>query len=391
MKFVCAVVLLVVFSITQALVRVPLKVIENPIQDVKNMGGIRQRLQLRYSGGTPGDAPEPLTDYLDAQYYGDIGIGTPPQTFTVVFDTGSSNLWVPSKKCSLLDIACRTHDRYDSSKSSTYVKNGTTFAIRYGSGSLEGFISQDTVTIAGLVVKNVLFAEATKQPGISFVAAKFDGILGMGWPSISVDNIPTVFEDMVAQGLVGSPVFGFYLSRDEHSKLGGELLLGGTDPSHFIGNLSYIPLSAETYWQFKMDGIKIKGQTSPFCQGGCNAIADTGTSLIAGPTDQVNKLNEQLGATKLAIVNEYTFDCSKINSLPIIAFTIGGMDFNLTGAEYVLDVSQNGQTLCVSGFMGIDLPSKVGPLWILGDVFIGTYYTEFDIANKRVGFAHARI
>jgi len=391
MKFACAVVLIAVFSITQALVRVPLKVVKDPIQDVKNMGGIRQRLQLKYNGGTPGDAPEPLTNYLDAQYYGDIGIGTPPQTFTVVFDTGSSNLWVPSKSCNLLDFACRTHNRYDSKASSTYVKNGTSFAIQYGSGSLEGFISQDTVTVAGLVVKNVLFAEATKQPGISFIAAKFDGILGMGWPSISVNHIPTVFEDMVSQGLVPSPVFGFYLSRNENSTVGGELLLGGTDPNHFVGNLTYIPLSAETYWQFKMDGIKLNGQTTAFCQGGCNAIADTGTSLIAGPTEQVNKLNEQLGATKLAIVNEYTFDCSTINSLPPISFTIGGMDFNLTGPEYVLDVSQGGQTLCVSGFMGIDLPTKVGPLWILGDVFIGNYYTEFDIANKRLGFAHAKI
>lgn len=70
-----------------------------------------------------------------------------------------------------------------------------------------------SLQIGNLAVKGQLFAEAVKQPGITFVAAKFDGILGMGYPRISVDGAPTVFDDIMNQKLVDNNLFSFYLNR----------------------------------------------------------------------------------------------------------------------------------------------------------------------------------
>lgn len=429
---------------------------------------------------------------MTLQYYGEVGLGTPAQTFKVVFDTGSSNLWVPSSKCSFTQLPCLFHTKYDSSKSSTYEEDGAYFAIQYGSGSLSGFLSKDTLTWGGEKVKHQTFAEATKEPGLAFLTARFDGILGMGFPEIAVDQVTPPFVNMVEQELVAKPVFSFWLNRKQGGEEGGELVLGGVDKKHYVGKHVWVPVTKRGYWQFKMDSLTVSNST--FCDGGCAAIADTGTSLIAGPTEEVNKLNQVIGAQtvpsldycknlasavgermstlsedakqgadlcrqlnlcqadrnvfqsrKLAAVqpvagkedavsaecalcesltslfpeslglavdqgdltarlesrceelsssNQLTagqasVDCSKIPDMPDVDFEIGGETFTLSASQYVLQIKIAGRTQCLSGFMGLDVPAPLGPLWILGDVFLGPWHTVFDYGKSRVGFAEA--
>ncbi|XP_048401639.1 cathepsin D-like isoform X1 [Stegostoma tigrinum] len=383
------------FAVCNGLLRIPLRKFRSIRQTFTDSANSIEELvagdqSTKYNLGSPqskGPTPEMLKNYLDAQYYGEIGIGTPPQIFTVIFDTGSSNLWVPSIHCSLTDIACLVHHKYNSDKSSTYVKNGTQFAIQYGTGSLSGYLSQDTITIGDLNIQNQLFGEAIKQPGAAFIAAKFDGILGLAYPQISVDGVDPVFDNIMRQKLLQRNVFSFYLNRNPDTQPGGELLLGGTDPKYYTGEFFYLNVTRQAYWQVQMDNIAI-GETLVLCKGGCSAIVDTGTSLITGPTVEIQALQKSIGAIPLT-QGQYKVDCDKVASLPPINFRLGGQTFTLTGEQYILKVKQIGMTICLSGFVALDIPPPAGPMWILGDVFIGQYYTEFDRDNNRVGFAKA--
>ncbi|WCJ37538.1 Aspartic proteinase [Euphorbia peplus] len=432
-----------------------------------------------------------LENYLDAQYYGEIAIGTPPQTFTVVFDTGSSNLWVPSSKC-YLSVACYLHSRYKASQSNTYKKNGTSAAITYGTGSISGYFSEDNVRVGDLIVKNQSFIEATKEPGLTFLAAKFDGILGLGFQEISVGNAVPVWYSMISQGLVPEQVFSFWLNRKSNGEEGGEIVFGGMDSSHYTGEHTYVNVTRRGYWQFDMGDVLISNETTGYCADGCKAIADSGTSLLAGPLTVISQINHAIGASGVVsqecktVVEQYgkvilemlvtqaapekicsqigfcTFDgnrgvsgnlesvvdesnnkasdglhdgsctacemmvvwmknrlklnetedqilnyvnslcerlpspngesavdCKSVSSMPSVSFTIGGKVFELTPEQYILQVGEGAAAQCISGFLALDVPPPAGPLWILGDVFMGPYHTVFDYANLRVGFAEA--
>ncbi|XP_038608802.1 napsin-A [Tachyglossus aculeatus] len=331
---------------------------------------------------------EPLTNYLDAQYFGEIGLGTPPQRFSVVFDTGSSNLWVPSRHCSFFNLACWLHHRYDSSASSSFRPNGSHFAIRYGTGRLDGFLSQDTLTIGKLKGKAVPFGEAVHQPGLVFILAHFDGILGLGYPALAAGGAQPVFDALLEQGLLDAPIFSFYFNRDPSGEEGGELVLGGKDPDHYMGELHFLNVTRKAYWQIQMDEVAVGPQLT-LCKGGCQAIVDTGTSLITGPKPEIRALQRAIGALPV-FGGEYVVPCESLPSLPVVSFHLGGVWFNLTAEQYVLKITSLGTSVCLSGFLGLDIPPPAGPLWILGDVFLGPHYTVFDRQLDHVGLARAQ-
>lgn len=263
---------------------------------------------------------------MDAQYYGDVSIGTPAQTFTVIFDTGSSNLWVPSTECPLLSVACQLHKKYNAKKSSTYQKNSTDFSIKYGSGGVSGHWSQDTVSVGGLSATGVTFGEATKMSGVSFLASKFDGILGMAFSAISVDHITPVFQVLMQEGKVSDGSFAFFLT-DKAGEEGSALVLGGVDPQFASTPFKYYPVSLEAWWVIDVPQVTLGNKTYQLK----NAIVDTGTSVLVGPKKLVAEMVKTLPNKGAQAV-----DCATISKYPNLTFTIGGDDYVLEPTDYIL-------------------------------------------------------
>lgn len=331
-----------------------------------------------------------VNDYSNAQYYGEISLGTPAQNFQVIFDTGSSNLWVAGSQC---DSSCRPHPEYASADSSTYQVNGTLFEVVYGSGACTGYLSTDTLNWGGLEVPKQTFAEVTDASGmgVGYKIGHFDGILGLAFDELAVCDFPyvpdcvqTPFSRMIDMGMLDAPMFAFYLGtlKNNVDPVGyaGELTLGGVDDKYYTGDIAWVPLKSADYWRIDMDSITVNGNdvTDPSSRV---AIVDSGTSLLVGPVDAVSNIASSLNATA-NFAGEYFVDCDA--TLPTMVVTIAGAAYEFEGSDLILE--SGGQ--CLLLLMSIDL-TGTGVDWILGDVFMRKYYSVFDYSNQRVGFALA--
>uniref|UniRef100_A0A146KW50 Cathepsin D n=1 Tax=Lygus hesperus TaxID=30085 RepID=A0A146KW50_LYGHE len=301
-------------------------------------------------------------------FYGIVEIGTPPQKFKVVFDTGSSDLWVTSGRSPY----CRPKSCYYALLSNTYAPNNTEFTSIYGSGSVSGDLASDTVQFAGVRISKQIFGQATSEVE-ALLETPQDGILGLGFPDLSNFMVPPFFSAM-KQKVFDVNAFSFHLSMKEQGE--SNIIFGGWDDTivKSENDLKWIPITKKAYWEFAVDSMTIGNLSFD----NIKAIADTGTSLIVGPPEDVKRIAVTIGAVLMN--NLILVPASRISSLPDLKLVINGLPYTLAPKDYIVLVEGKVAVIGIAPGSGIDF-------WILGDVFLSNYYSVFNVDLGAVAFA----
>jgi len=283
----------------------------------------------------------------------------------VVPDTGSSNLWVYGSGCH--SVICRTHDTFDSAASSTYEQGTEPFEIEYGSGGIVGTQSTD-VCVLGEGTATMGFGEINKVSGVTFYVSPMDGILGLGYDSISVNGIPTW---LTASDLTDKS-FGFYLHNAPDDSY---MTMPGFDDTG-LTLIHQHDVVEQTYWNLNF--TKMSGPNGDIEMTGMMAAIDSGTSLIVGDAKYIDPLIEGI------VVDTY---CAGVDDLPNIYFTFDDVEYELTPWDYVVSISSGGETQCVMGIMSMEVPEGYTfPYIIVGDVFMRPYPCHFNQNDNTVTF-----
>jgi hypothetical protein len=310
-------------------------------------------------------------------YWGSIKVGTPPQEFKVIFDTGSGNLILPTTSCT--SEGCRRHKKYSPSASSTSKtvtnENGEqSTQITFGTGDITGDFYEDRFCIGDGLCSDIRFIGSTQQSASPFSATPFDGILGLGFKDLSMGNNFNILDDMYAAGTLPGGQFSVFLTEDGSS----EITFGGFKQELLASEVVWAPVTHESYWQVAVKDITFDNLDTKLCGAqGCQVAVDTGTSMLAGPPSLVSALQQKVGAKD---------DCSNYDALPKIGFRVGNKILNLAPEDYM----DRDTTGCSFSLMPLDVPPPRGPLFIFGDPFLRRFVTIYDKSGPHVGFAVAK-
>jgi len=273
--------------------------------------------------------------------------------------------------------ACSKHNKFDSTKSSTFVSPGQNFNLRYVVGEVTGLMGQDMVEMGGIPIKQSFGTALTEDE--SFDGLEYDGILGMGYGSISAERVTTPFDNLVQQKGIDK-VYSLYCNFAANGRSGSQLTLGGYDTSKFKGDLKYSPVTQQTSWFIGLQSVTVNGQDTGVKPQ--DASIDSGTATMFIPDSDATAINKLIGGQPVVGAHGFVFYSLPCDSkgLPDVALQFNGNKFTLSPDGYMIAYGGN----CFSGFVG------GGPgfdMWLVGDIFLRNYYAVFDSAKNQVGFA----
>jgi len=335
----------------------------------------------------------------DASYFGTVDIGTPPQSFNVILDTGSSDLWVADSNCGNCD---QTTPVFNSGASKTFEQVQTSpIPISYGSGNVAGILATESVSMGNfsITAQGFLSVESVSK---DLLTGSVSGIMGLAFGAISSTGAIPFWNALITDNQLAAPEMAFWLTRFRGTNFkdeepGGSFTLGGTNASLFQGDIEFLPMagpSQPTFWLLGVSVINVQGQSLKLAATGNNALAaiDTGTTLIGGPTTDVANLWAQIPGSALVgptMPGFYEFPCSTTLN---ISMGFGGSVWPISPDDMNLGSGTGGGNMCLGGIFDLSQGSSIeanqgNPSWVVGDTFLKNVYSVFRQDPLSIGFA----
>jgi len=306
----------------------------------------------------------------------------------VVFDTGSTNIWISSDLCKSGPCTLPGRHSFNHKASGTYKKPESLLqlTVQFGTGRITGPQAVDDFHIGPFTVYNQTFAMIESEQGNVFREVPFEGIVGLAFDKMSANHVQPFFSSLIQQKAMHHNEFAFYFSRDNPAA--NALFWGGVDKNFYEGDLEYFPVVDPYYWSLKLLNFKIgehvilepssstyKKAGNPSRQWtGPVALVDTGTTFFTAESDKFHEVMNKLPPGDCKYVTEKTH--------PPITITLENSlgkpsDFVLNNKQYMTTSGKDSHH-CSPAFMQIDIPDEHGPGMVLGEVFLRHFFAVFD-------------